>query len=158
MSGRAKVPKKTGPAKVQTRESGQQRSGESSSVSLTRVEQHFSGPLPPPQILGLYNEIVPGMAERLLAAFESQQAHRHQLELETVRHGIWRSKNGLWCGLAVALGALLLAGAAIAKDQQVAGAVIGGGTLVGIVTLFVTGQHGQRKEHEGRLGKLTRKQ
>jgi hypothetical protein len=98
------------------------------------------------------------MAERLLAAFESQQAHRHQLELETVRHGIWRSKNGLWCGLAVALGALLLAGAAIAKDQQVAGAVIGGGTLVGIVTLFVTGQHGQRKEHEGRLGKLTRKQ
>lgn len=89
------------------------------------------------------------MAERLLAAFESLQAHRHQLELETVRHGIWRSKYGLWCGLAVALGALMIAGAAIAKDQQVAGAVIGGGTLVGVVTLFVTRQHGQRKEREG---------
>jgi len=129
MSGRSKVHKRTSPAKVETPESGVQRSSKSQSVSLTSVEQHFSGPLPPPQILGLYNEIVPGMAERLLAAYESQQAHRHQLELETVRHGIWRSRYGLWCGLTVALGALMVAGTAIVKDQQIAGAIIGGGTL-----------------------------
>lgn len=97
------------------------------------------------------------MAERLLAAYESQQAHRHQLELETVRHGIWRSRYGLWCGLAVALGALMVAGTAIVKDQQIAGAIIGGGTLVGIVALFVTGQHGQRKEREARMDALTKK-
>ncbi|MFM7039641.1 MAG: DUF2335 domain-containing protein [Planctomycetaceae bacterium] len=85
--------------------------------------------MPHPQILGFYNEIVPGMAERLLAAYKSQRAHRHQLELETVRHGIWRSRYGLWCGLAVALGALMVAGTAIVKDRQIAGAIIGGGTL-----------------------------
>ena len=156
MASRPKVPKQTQTTKSDRPAPTPQDRDNSASLSLTRVEKHFSGPLPPPEILGLYNAVVPGMAERLLTAFEAQQAHRHQLELETVRNGIWRSRNGLWCGLAVALGALIVAGAAIVTRQQIAGAIIGGGTLVGIVTLFVTGQRSQRKERDARIEQLTK--
>lgn len=50
------------------------------------VKQEFiqasfmSGPLPPPEIMRGYNEILPGAAERIVAVFESEVAHRHDLE------------------------------------------------------------------------------
>jgi uncharacterized membrane protein len=48
-------------------------------------QRHFSGPLPPPEILAQYNEIVPGAAERILKMAEEQSAHRRGLEDKTIR-------------------------------------------------------------------------
>ncbi len=49
----------------------------------TRVEIH-SGPLPPPEILENYNNILPGSAEHIIKMAETQQLHRHTLETKTV--------------------------------------------------------------------------
>ena len=43
---------------------------------LTRHE----GPLPPPADLAAYEQVVPGLAERLVKAAESQTRHRHRIE------------------------------------------------------------------------------
>lgn len=41
---------------------------------------HYSGPIPHPAILGLYEEVLPGSAERILAMTEKQQDFRHSQE------------------------------------------------------------------------------
>lgn len=41
----------------------------------------FSGPLPHPSILKGYNQLVPDAAERILKAFEQQNAHREKVEM-----------------------------------------------------------------------------
>jgi uncharacterized membrane protein len=40
----------------------------------------FSGPLPPPSILGKYNDILPNGAERIMKMAENQSTHRIELE------------------------------------------------------------------------------
>lgn len=45
-------------------------------ASLIHAQMEFSGPLPPPQILGQYDEVLPGAAERILRMAEKQQDHR----------------------------------------------------------------------------------
>jgi uncharacterized membrane protein len=41
-------------------------------------QRHFSGPLPPPEVLAHYNEVVPGAAERILTLTEEQSAYRRR--------------------------------------------------------------------------------
>lgn len=119
-------------------------------LSVTRQSYSFSGPLPPPEVMGLYEQLIPGAAERLLTAFENQQNHRHSLENRVVDAGVRRSWAGLWCALAVALAGIAVAGLAVIYAQQWAASVIGGGTLVGLVTVFVTGRSQQEKERTTR--------
>ena len=40
----------------------------------------FSGPIPPPDLLEKYNNIIPNGADRILAMAEQQQAHRQFME------------------------------------------------------------------------------
>lgn len=49
------------------------------------VQRSFSGPLPPPDLLREYNQIVPGLAERIARMAEKEQDHRHYFERKLVR-------------------------------------------------------------------------
>ena len=44
------------------------------------VGQTFSGPLPPPDALKRYSDIIPNGAERIMAMAEEQSKHRRELE------------------------------------------------------------------------------
>ena len=132
------------------------QNGRAMSVSVTQ-QSSFSGPLPPPEVLGLYNEIIPNVAERLVASFEGQQSHRHQMESQVISAGIRRAWYGLWCGFVVALAGLGVAALAVVYQQQWAATVVGGGTLVGMVTVFVTGRHQQERERTSRRENLEKK-
>ena len=44
------------------------------------VESQFSGPIPPPDIIKGYEEVLPGAAERILSMAEKQSAHRQDME------------------------------------------------------------------------------
>ena len=50
-------------------------------VSQQAVQVH-SGPLPDPETMQRYNEILPGTAERIIKVFESEVQHRHNIETE----------------------------------------------------------------------------
>ena len=47
---------------------------------MTAAAVHFSGPIPPPELLIKYNDALPGGAERIMAMAENQSQHRQQLE------------------------------------------------------------------------------
>jgi len=53
-------------------------------VIQTVSQQTFSGPIPPPEMLGQYDAIQNGLADRIVSMAESQQTHRQSLEKQSV--------------------------------------------------------------------------
>ncbi len=72
------------------------------SVQIVK-EEHFSGPLPHPEILQRYETIVPGAAERILKKFEAQTEHRQRLERKVVWTDSFKSITGLFCAFIIAM-------------------------------------------------------
>lgn len=119
--------------------------------SLTATAESFSGPIPPPAILEQYNTIVPNAAERILKMAENQASHRHQIESKVIDSEIKNSRTGLHYGLIIGLAAIIGGTICTLKGFQIAGGVIGGTGITGLVGVFVYGSHQRRKEREHRL-------
>jgi len=46
----------------------------------TTITRKYSGPLPPPEILAEYEELLPGASQRVFEHMEREQAHRHLMD------------------------------------------------------------------------------
>lgn len=73
---------------------------------IRQVSETFSGPLPHPDILQRYNEILPGSAERIFKTFEGQTQHRQKLERSVVKTDNAKSIMGLVFGFVIAITAI----------------------------------------------------
>ena len=84
-------------------------------VSRAQLTVH-QGPLPPPEQLAAYNDVIPNGAERLFKQFERQSSHRiaaDRYTLETdARHANWGVAAGFLIGMTGLVGsvAVILAG------------------------------------------------
>lgn len=73
---------------------------------------HFSGPLPPPEMLARYEEIVPGVAERIVVVVEEQHRHRMDVEigwLNFARDALRVEAIGQYSALVIAVGSAVAA-------------------------------------------------
>jgi len=61
------------------------------------------GPLPPPEILQKYNQVEPGLAERIVSMVEKQSEHRRSLEKKVVFSGERRALLGQIMAFVIAL-------------------------------------------------------
>lgn len=82
---------------------------------LVHIQERFhAGPLPSPEQLALYDQVLPGTAEMIVHAVPTEAAHRRGLE-QTEQRAVWAwRKRGQWMGysitvLALVMGAILLA-------------------------------------------------
>lgn len=111
-----------------------------------QISRTFSGPLPPPEILQRYNEIVPGAADRIIKMAENQHHHRQALEKSVVDSNVFSQKIGLGLGFVIAMtaigGGIWLS--AIGKSGSGLTAIIG--ALAALVGVFVYGKVQQSKE------------
>ncbi len=73
-------------------------------AAIVHAQMEFSGPLPPPQVLGQYDEILPGAAERILRMAEKQQDHRIGADQSGIRRANW----GLGAGYSLSVMGLSL--------------------------------------------------
>ncbi len=107
---------------------------------LAVKSEEFSGPLPPPELLKQYDDIVSGFADRIISMAEKEQSHRHQLGQSALSGVVASAKRGQI--LAFTICSLLLSCSAglIALDHDIAGAILGGSTLVGLACIFITGR------------------
>ena len=119
-------------------------------VRASRQEFTYSGPLPPPAMLQQYNEIEPGLADRIVKMAEGQSAHRKDLESKVISSDIKNSRLGIICGLSVVMacitGAVLTS---IFGNQYVAGA-LGLGSLGTLAGTFIYGTNSRKKERDSR--------
>lgn len=104
----------------------------------------FSGPLPPPEFLQRYEDIVPGCAKQIMDTFVAQSNHRMALEKLAIGSQLEQSNRGQYFGLIVALAGLGSAVYLGATGHDWLAGTIGGVTLVSMVTAFIVGKSEQR--------------
>jgi uncharacterized membrane protein len=114
--------------------------------TTTLSAKTFSGPIPPPDEMERFNEIIPNGADRIMTMAEAQSAHRISIEDHVVRSQQWQSASGQIFGFVIGLTGLWLSYQLISQGHDVAGGALGGGTLLGMVTVFVKGKAAQRKD------------
>ncbi len=100
----------------------------------------FEGPMPPPAILEGYERLVPGAAERILAMAESDTKHQHSIELAALRAMENEVKRGQIFAFVIGLAALLASMFALYMGSPTVAGIIGGTTVVGLVSAFIIGR------------------
>jgi len=71
-------------------------------TSIQQTEQ-WTGPLPHPEALARFNEVVPGSADRIIAMAEREQAHRTEMQRSVLNAEIGDNRRGHYLGFAVAI-------------------------------------------------------
>lgn len=121
-----------------------------SQKSIIRAAAHYSGPIPPPEMLEKYNQIIPGAAERILKMAEDQSAHRQYLEKKVIGSDIINSRLGIGCALIVSIATFYLAYYAIKNGSPTGGTIIGTLGIGSLVTTFIYGTKSRKDERENR--------
>jgi len=114
-------------------------------IKFRSVASFFSGPLPSPEILEHYSRIIPDGADRIMRMAENQSTHRIKIEDKNIDAQIKESKRGQIFGLIIAIVVLMAAVGVGSYGHELLGSILGGTTILGLVTLFLTGRHEQKK-------------
>lgn len=108
------------------------------------IQSAWSGPLPPPSLLGHYDEIIPGSAERILTMAEKEQSHRHELEMSELRENVKLAKGDHWqiffgqiFAFVIAITFILTGAFLVYHGAQLAGAFLSSIGVVSIVSAFL---------------------
>ncbi len=119
-------------------------------ASLTLQASRFSGPLPPPEILGHYNQIHPGAAERIICMAEQQGEHRRHLEKVAIEANAFSEKLGPILGFILAMTVVVGGIWLISKGLKTEGLVAVLSAVAAPVGVFVYGKNQQKKELESK--------
>lgn len=114
-------------------------------VSAVRVTA-YSGPLPPAEELKRYDVVLPGAADRILTMAENQSKHRINLESAVIPSQLKESERGQWLAFSVAILCIAATTAVTFGGYPTVGCVLGGTTVVGLVTVFVVGKREQKRD------------
>ncbi len=112
-----------------------------------RISSGYSGPLPPPGLLRQFNQVVPGLAERIIDLAEKEADHRRSIELqqlsahiEDMRAARAESRLGQVFGLTIGIVAIVSGAITASLGAEWPGSLIGGGGVIGLVAVFVLGR------------------
>ena len=118
-------------------------------VSQSHIQvQSFTGPLPHPDILKKFDEIVPGAAERIIKMAEEQSEHRRGLEKSVISSDISRSKWGQILGFFIAIGGLTASTLIAIYANAYIGGIIGFSALASLVGVFMYGSKTRSEERK----------
>jgi uncharacterized membrane protein len=115
----------------------------------------FSGPLPPPDALERYNQIVPGAAERIIAMAEDQHTHRQGLERHVIHSNVDAQRLGTILGFIVAMTVVIGGMYLVHEGKSVEGMAAILTALASLVGVFLYSKREQQKELEKKTEALT---
>ncbi len=76
-------------------------------VRGVQVREQWSGPIPPPEALERFNQIIPDGANRIVAMAEKEQTHRIEYEKEGLTATVKETKRGQILGAIISIVAVL---------------------------------------------------
>jgi uncharacterized membrane protein len=117
-----------------------ERKSEAVRIVGALVSKFHHGPLPAPEDLEAYENTCPGAAERILAMAERNQGHRHSLERATLDANVDLQTRGQRLAITALVAMLLLIGFTFYLGQPIAGSLLGGATIVAVVSMFLSGR------------------
>ncbi len=104
------------------------------------VTMMHSGPLPDPHSLNSYNELIPNGADRIMKMAEKQQGHRMKIESKAIGRQTFQSFMGQVFGFLIGLSGIGSGTFLAYNGFTTVGAIIAGGTVVSLVSVFVIGR------------------
>lgn len=134
----------------------------SPAVTTAIAEVEYFGPVPPPSLLEHYSRISPGFAERVLKMAEEEASHRRRqenlaqeaelaaqqkefeaniaLQRESQSAFARETRLGQWLAFCIGIFAIGAGSYVAAHGAEVAGAFIGSGGVIGLVSVFIYGR------------------
>lgn len=111
----------------------------------------YSGPLPAPETLARYEQVLPGIAERTLRLVESEQEHRHRMQEKQLDAGIIDQKDvrniekrGQIFAFLIALSSFGVSVFSLSMGQEIAASIFGTGGVGALVVAFIQGRQNQK--------------
>lgn len=101
------------------------------------IRKEYSGPLPDPESIVIYNREIPNGGDRLMSTVENQQLHRHKLETEGVRRSFNQNAVGQVFGFIIAIVFGFIAWDLAKSGATVVASILGSIDLVALVAVFV---------------------
>lgn len=99
-----------------------------------------SGPLPDPESLQKYNEIIPNGADRIMILAENQQNHRFDCDKKEIKAKNNQTTRGQWFAFILAV-IFAVSGVYLAmNNHDTAAGIIFGTTIVGLAGTFLVGK------------------
>lgn len=92
-------------------------------VSSFSWEQYYSGPLPTPQQLDQYNQVSPGLGDRIVTEWQTEGAHRRRLESSALRGQLMAQTRGQVFAVVLALVIVLGGIGLLYTDRPIEGLV-----------------------------------
>ena len=117
---------------------------------LVGISQQYSGPLPPPDILEKFNQIIPNGAERIMVMAEAQSKHRMTLETKVLNTDSRNSLLGVIFAFILGVTSIVTGGTVVFNGQPWPGTILGSAGLVGLVSTFIYGTRERKKERENK--------
>ncbi|MGD8847202.1 MAG: DUF2335 domain-containing protein [Desulfobacteraceae bacterium] len=117
-------------------------------IGYERRHMEFScGPIPPPQMFLEYKNADPRIADQFLAQWSKEMDHRHELDKKRIavqeehnKQVFAERKRGQTCATIICFAAFIVAVILGFLGHALTAGVIGGTSLVAIVTTFITGR------------------
>jgi uncharacterized membrane protein len=108
----------------------------------------FSGPLPHPEVLAKFDEVIPGTASKIVDMAHQQGEHRMMLERKVILGESRRANWGLAFAACFAAASLVCGTWLIAKGHDVAGLGVVTADLATSLVAFIKGTSSRRRERE----------
>jgi uncharacterized membrane protein len=129
---------------------------QSAELRIQRAEmQAFAGPLPPPEALERYNQVLPGAAERIIAMAESQHDHRQHLESTVITEGVKAQRLGTILGFVVAMTTILGGMFLMYMGKESTGLASVITALAALVGVFIYGKREEQSDRKKKADALT---
>ena len=113
--------------------------------ALVAIREYFAGPLPHPNILGKYEQIQKGAANRIIKMAEKQSSHRQDIEKKVIQSNVWNERIGMVFAFIITLSIVVGGVFLIYSDKE----GYGFATIVGAFALhFYNFYKSQKKEEK----------
>ncbi len=109
-------------------------------------EESFSGPIPPPQALKGYEEVLPGSADRILKMAEQQQEHRMKMENKAISKQLSLNSRGQIFGFIIFFVCIGVAILFAYLDMKYFAGIFLTVTMATIISIFVLGKKDSAKD------------
>ncbi|WP_419165864.1 DUF2335 domain-containing protein [Candidatus Palauibacter sp.] len=100
----------------------------------------ITGPIPPPQLLCQYEELLPGSADRIIRMAEKATDHEMETGKRVVEGVLAERRRGQLSGTLVVFAVLVCSGWALYLGHEDFAMTLGGWTLTGVAAIFVLGR------------------
>jgi len=128
-------------------------------VATSHTAMSYSGPLPTAAQLRQYEEILPGLADRIVAMAERNAAHRQSLEATVVKGNTNAQRRGQWFAFVLAFGIVCVGAWLVYVGRTSVGLWLIMADVLALAAVFLGGRWLAKKEREKRrqdmIGALT---